>query len=107
MNTDNVAKGDSSPVYRLGHLDADGNQLNVSAGYVCKMAVEGTAIARTITDLSDDDFFFLVSLTAAETATLNEDRCYIIGMQLENPSYLPALVQEQRARIFVKSNIVS
>lgn len=105
--TENIAKGDTSTVWRLGHLDADGVNLDVSAGYVCKMAVEGTVIARTITAISDDNLYYLVSLTAAETATLAENRTYMVGMQLENSSYTPALVQETRQRIFITPNIVA
>lgn len=104
--TTNIAKGDSSPVWHFGHLDADGNQLSLASGYTCKVAVEGTAIARTITARTADDLYYLVSLTAAETATLTVDQVYNVGMQLENPSYSPALVQERRERIFIQSNIV-
>lgn len=103
---DNVAKGDSGPVWMLDHIDANGNQLSLASGYTCKMAVEGTLISRTITDRSEDNLYYLISLTAAETATLIQGLTYTVGLQLENATYIPALVKEVRQRIFIDSNIV-
>lgn len=102
----NVSKGDSSPVWLFGHLDANGVNLNLSTGYTCKMAVKGTEIARDITTLADDNLAFLVSLTAAETATLTVGEAYVVGMQLENAAYTPALVMERHERIFIIDNVV-
>lgn len=103
---DNVTAGDSGPVWMLDHLDASGNQKDLSSGYVCQIAVEGTAISRTVTVRSADNKTFLIALTTAETATLVVGETYTAGLQLRNDAYEPPLLMEAKRRIFILENVV-
>lgn len=77
-----IFQGDT-PSWLIGHdTDGAGALANLSSGYTCSIKVVGTSIDRSVSTLSDDDLYFVASLTKAETAAL-EIGNYIIAVQIE------------------------
>lgn len=71
-----------TPMWLVGHdTDGNGTMANLSSGYTCQIKVLGTAIDRAVTFLSADNFYFMASLTAAETAALAQGS-YIVAVKI-------------------------
>jgi hypothetical protein len=111
-----IKQGDISPIWRVGvnELDADGvptgNLIDLSgAGWACTVAVPSasTPISRNVTDLSTDNFRFLVQLTPAETALLAPGTAHLVAIQIENPNLAPAFSKEKHVELEVQEQVIS
>ena len=101
-----VAKGDTSPIWRVGHLDADGNELTLDGNYSCTIAVKGTAISRAVIEKDADSKRFLAALAAVETDQLEAGKSYTVAVQLDNGATTPPLSTERCFTLFIKEGVI-
>jgi len=109
-----IKQGDIGPIWRIGilELDADGVAtgalVDLSAGgWTCTVAVPtaSTPISRAVTDLSTDNFRFLVQLTPAETALLEPEK-HVIAIQVDNATLTPPFTKEKHTELVVEDQII-
>ncbi len=105
----NVFKGDTGPVWNVGHFDESANDWADISGveYVCNLAIVGTAVSRAIVARTADNKFFVASLTTAETASLVEGVTYDVRVQISNATLNPAMSKELSFPVFVLSGGVA
>ena len=109
-----IKQGDTGPIWRVGilELDADGvptgSLIDLSApGWNCTVAVPSASvpISRAVTDLSTDNFRFLVQLTPAETALLEAEK-HVVAIQLDNATLTPPFTKERHVDLVVEDEII-
>lgn len=102
--------GDSSPIWEVAfQTSAEGvtpiELATLDGTYSCRIAVQGTAIDRAITEKTADNKYFRAWLTPAETLQLTPG-IKMVGIQIKNDSLTPPLVLEYQVVLNVSQGIV-
>lgn len=109
-----IKQGDIGPIWRVGilELDADGVPTGAlvdlsAAGWTCTVAVPSasTPISRAVTDLSTDNFRFLVQLTPTETDLLDAEK-HIVAIELNNDTLTPPFTKEKHVELVVEDQMI-
>jgi hypothetical protein len=105
----NLYRGDTGPVWHIGHFDDAANDwADISgADYVCTLVIVGPGTTRLIVARTADNKFFVASLTAAETAAMVEGVTYDVRVQISNATLNPAMSKELSFPVFVLSGGVA
>ncbi len=98
--SEEVYQGDNSRVFEFGVMDANGDFIDISVDYTCKIIADG--VDRPVTDMRDNTLFTM-SLTAAETAAM------VVGCQdawviIENTVASPATRKTYRIDLKILEN---
>lgn len=105
-----IKQGNTGPLWRVGvnELDADGvptgSLIDLSvAGWTCRLGVATASapIDRAVTDLSSDNFRFLVQLTPAETDLLEPEK-HVVAIELSNATLTPPFNLEEHVDLVVE-----
>lgn len=96
-----ITQGDLGDLVRVKLSDGGAMDSN----YECNVAVQGTAIAREVTDKSGDNTEFLVQLLAAETVLLRPGS-YTMGIKITNTTLTPPFSREEHIRLDIQERIV-
>jgi len=92
--------GDSSDIWELGfQTSADDEPLvlaTLDVNFTCNVSVVGTAISRAVSLKNGANNRFRIALTAAETATLEPTKEYVVNLKITNATLSPPLAKTKQ-----------